>query len=370
VPVKVNTAIAILVLAGLFGHIYTFRTHDPKFICGTDFPAFRAYGKLLGTPDFYSASAVQKIQQETVGCTASAVANSRLPFFGVFFWPFTLLPVGAAFWIYRGLLVLAELGFIASCGRHWKRALLACVWSHPLTYDIDNGQDVSFLLLEIGAARMLLARGRSFAAGMCLALGAAKFHLMLFVPVAILWRHSRALAGMLSGGLVLLAISFAAAGWDWPLRYRAAISTPQIDADPLGVHNIRGLVRDHLPAEIALSLTVAAAVWIICRRGRFEIALAAALCGGVLVSHHQTPCDWALLLPVGMILGERTDLPFIRFTAILLITPVVVWLNGVPALNRLPDLLLLSLVYALAWHAWSTRDEVSRLHVAAAGAPS
>jgi hypothetical protein len=367
--VKINVAIAILVLIGLIGHIYTYRTHDPKFICGTDFPISWAGGKLAGTPDLYSPDAVKKIQREVVGCISEAAAFIRLPFFAAFMWPFSLLPAATAFWVYRTAMVIAEIGFIASFGRHWKWALLACVWSFPLAYDVDNGQDVSFLLLEIAAARMLLARGRSFPAGLCLSLCAAKFHLMLFLPLVI-WRNRRAVAGMLTGGAILMVVCFAVAGWDWPLRYPAAIANPRIDPAPLELHNIRGLVGNHLPTEIALSLTVALAVWIVCRRATLEIALCAALCGGVLVSHHMTRCDWALLLPVGMILGVRSDLRLTRYLAVLLITPVVVWLNGVPALSRLPDLMLLALVYAFAWQTWKDRDQLPALRVAAAGAAS
>src|SRR5258708_22131427 len=116
--VKVNAAIAVLVLLGLFGHIYAYRTHGDQFICGTDFPISWAGGKLVGTPDLYSPDAVKRIQRDVVGCISDAAAFIRLPFFAVFMWPLSLLPVGAAFWVYRAALIAAEIGFIASFRTH------------------------------------------------------------------------------------------------------------------------------------------------------------------------------------------------------------------------------------------------------------
>ena len=129
-----------------------------------------------------------------------------------------------------------------------------------------------------------------------------------------------------------------------------------IDPAPLELHNIRGLVHGSLAGEIALGLTVVAAVWMVCRRAPFEISLSAALAGGLLVSHHLTGSDWALLLPAGLILGIQAPARYIRIGAVLLITPLVTFLWDVPALMRLPDLALLGLVYALAYEAWKARN--------------
>jgi hypothetical protein len=354
--VRTNVIVAILIVLGIFGHDHAYLGRPSTAICGTDFPIFYAGAKLLGTGDLYSPAALQRIERQEIGCTSSVAAFIRLPYFAALVWPLTLLPLGLAFTVWRVALLAAEIGFVWSFHRHWKWALLACVWSFPLAWDFDNGQDVSFLLFVIAAGTVLAARGRPFAAGLCWSLCAAKFHLLVFLPLLLMARNRRAAAGLAAGGAVLLGISFAVESWDWPGRYLAVLLHHNIDPVPLELHNIRGLVQGSLPGEIALGLTVAAAVWTVCRRAPFEIALSAALAGGLLVSHHLTASDWAILLPAGLTLGIQAPARYIRIAAVLLITPLVTYLWGIPALTRLPDLALLGLVYALAYEAWKARS--------------
>jgi hypothetical protein len=91
---------------------------------------------------------------------------------------------------------------------------------------------------------------------------------------------------------------------------------------------------------------VVAAVWIVCRRASFELGLAAVIAGGLLVSHHHSGSDWALLIPVALILGRESS-AFAAALAIMLITPLVPLLKQ-PAIAVIT---LLILVYALAYEA-------------------
>lgn len=348
---KTNVIVAILIVLGILGHVQAYRERPPAAICGTDFPIFYAGAKLLGAGDLYSPAALQRIERQEIGCTSPVAAFIRLPYFAALVGPLTLLPLGAAFAVWRIGLLAAEIGFVSSFRRHWKWALLACVWSFPLAWDFDNGQDVSFLLLAIAAGTVLMARGRPFAAGLCWSLCAAKFHLLALLPLLLVARNRRAAGGLAAGGAVLLGISFAVGGWDWPGRYLAALLHHHIDPVPLGLHNIRGLVQGSVTGEVALGLTVVAAVWTVCRRAPFEIALSAVLAGGLLISHHLTASDWAILLPAGLTLGIQAPVRYIRIGAVLLITPLVPYLWGIPGLTRLPDLALLGLVCALAYEA-------------------
>ena len=354
---KTNIVIAVLVVFGLAMHIQVFRERPATAICGTDFPIFYGSAKLLGTPDLYSPAAVQRMQRQEIGCGSAAAAFIRLPYFAALIWPFTVLPVGAAFAIWRVLLIAAELGFVAFFREHWKWALLACVWSWPLAWDLDNGQDASFLLLALMAGAFLLSRGRPFAAGLCFSWCAAKPHLVILLPLLLIAQNlRRTAAGLAAGGAICIAISFAVAGWSWPPRFLHAISNPAIDPTPMELHNIRGMVHGWLPAEIALGLTVAIAVWIVCRRAPFEIGLAAVLAGSLLVCHHLTASDWCMLLPVGLIVGFRAPTAAVRAAAITLITPLVVLFQNRPGLMRIPDYLLVGLVYAMALEAWRMRN--------------
>jgi hypothetical protein len=370
--VKVNVAITILVILGILGHIQAYREHSAQFICGTDFPILYAGGKLAFTSDLYSPEAVRRLQFQEVGCTSAAAAFIRLPFFAAFLWPFTLFSLNTAFAIYRVVVIAVQVAFIATFRRHWKWALLACVWSFPLAYDLDNGQDVSFLLLEVVAGLMLIQSKRPFAAGLVFALGASKFHLACFIPLLLLAKSRRATGGLLTGGFILLAISFAVAGWHWPADYFGALHNSRIDPSPLGLHNLRGLVHGNLPLETALAVTVAIAVWIVCQRAPTQVGLCAALLGGILISHHQTPCDLALLLPVGLLLGGLKQLGYIRYGALLLITPVMTLLQN----THIPDLVMLLFLYWLAFEAFRSgfrylKDaETAHLQWTSSGSPA
>jgi hypothetical protein len=349
-PVKTNVVIAFLVIVAILGHVAAWRARPAVAACGADFPVFYAGAKLLGTPQLYSPQAAQAIMQKEVGCTGPASAFIRLPYFAALVWPLTLFPMAVAFGMWRVALVAAEIGFIASFGNHWKWALLACAWSSPLAWDFDNGQDSSFLLLFIAAAGVLMSRRRDFAAGLCFSLCAAKFHLMILLPLLLIARNLRRVAaGAIAGGTVLLAASFAVGGWSWPGQFVAAISSPDIDPYPTMEHNLRGTVAGRLPLEILLGITVAAAVWYVCRRAPMPIALGSVVAGGILVGHHLTVSDSALLLFPCLILALECLSWAIRIWAILLISPLAVALYRIPALNHLPDLALLGLVYFLAW---------------------
>ena len=356
----VNLAIAVTATFGLLMHIRMFLEQWPGAMCGADFPVFYSSAKLLGTPELYSPEAVQRIQQQLIGCHSAAAAFIRLPYFAALIRPFTLLRLGAAFAVWRVLLVGAELGFVAFFGRRWKWALLVCIWSWPLTWDLDNGQDASFLLLALMAGSYLLARGRPFAAGLCFSWCAAKPHLVVLLPLLLIARRMRrTAAGLVAGGAAALLVSFAVAGWGWPGQFLHAITNPRIDPTPLELHNIRGLVQGSMPLEIVLGLTVVLSVWIVCSRAPFDIGLAAVLAGSLLICHHMTASDWCMLLPVGLTVGFAAMAPAVRAIAIVLITPAVVVFQKQPMWKHLPDLLLLALVYGMALEAWRMRESSS-----------
>ena len=246
---KTNVTIAILIVLGILGHVHAYRGRPPNAICGTDFPIFYAGARLLGTSDLYSPAAVQRIQRREIGCTSSVAAFIRLPYFAALVWPLTLLPLGLAFAVWRLSLLAAEIGFVASFRQHWKWALLACVWSFPLAWDFDNGQDV---LLPLARDHR---RNRSGGAGAPFRRRPLLVALRRQVPlggappaVADGPQPTRRL-GLAAGGAVLLGISFAVGGWSWPGRYLAALLNHKIDPVPLELHNIRGSSKAPWPVK-------------------------------------------------------------------------------------------------------------------------
>lgn len=353
---RTNIIIAILVNVGILGHIAAWRSRPASAACGNDFPVFYAGAKLLGTPQLYSPAAVQAIVQREVGCTGPAAAFIRLPFFAAMVWPLTLFPLAVAFALWRIALLAAEAGFIASFGRHWKWALLACVWSYPLAWDFDNGQDASFLLFWMAAAALLMSRKRDFTAGVCLALCATKYHLLILLPLLLIARKLWGVAaGLAAGGAVLLGVSFAVAGGNWPAQYIPAVLNPDIDPFPME-QNLRGIAQGHLPVELSLGVTVAIAVYIICRRAPIPLGLGSVAAGGVLVSHHMTMSDWAVPLFPCLILAIGCTSRVIRICAVALISPLIVVLWRIPVTDHLPELVLLGVLYALAWYVTRTKD--------------
>ena len=63
-------------------------------------------------------------------------------------------------------------------------------------------------------------------------MAASKYHLMAIVPVVVLaQKRWRLAAGAMLGLAILLAISFAVAGWDWPRHYLAVIRDPALVPD-------------------------------------------------------------------------------------------------------------------------------------------
>ena len=97
-----------------------------------------------------------------------------------------------------------------------------------------------------------------------------------------------------------------------------------IDPQPQIMPNFHGLLLG-VPygwlVELLLGLATAVAVWLISRRSDFEYGLAAALVGGLLISHHAYPQDCTLLLPALLILMARSSDWRLNYLCIALFTP-------------------------------------------------
>jgi hypothetical protein len=305
-----------------------------------DFLGFYAGARLVGGPDLYNRDAVQAIQLQAVGGVGE-IQFGRLPFYALVLKPLTWLPYGTAHAVWFALLAAAFAGFIAL----WPGAatplrwLIGC-WSFPAFVSLFNGQDDVVLLLWVALAARLLRAQKPAVAGMVLALCASKFHLFALVPVVILaQRRWRMMGGAVFGGCVLLALSFAAAGWSWPAGYLSVLAHPGMSTSLDHMPNLHSLFGSGvgLPIQIAADALVALGLFLAARStSDFEGPVALALVAGVLVGFHAYLSDGVLFLPALFIFST---VGYARFPAMALITPFP-WIllqfhRPVPAVTQL-----------------------------------
>jgi hypothetical protein len=198
---------------------------------------------------------------------------------------------------------------------------------------------------------------------MVLALCAEKFHLFLLLPVFLAGRRLwTGMWGMLAGGTILVALSFAAGGPHWFADFLRVTLDARINPHPWAMPNLHGMLYGTNfinAAEAALSLCVCALVWCIARsRVSTEYALAAAAIGGLLTSHHAYLPDAALLLPAALTFPFEAAARWVRMLAVAAVLPTTWFLTAIPALMPVPPLLILVL---LAGAGVSVSGKYSRL---------
>jgi len=290
--VKDSWIIGILSVVFLIFMLMMFVSHlEPTLKGHNDFAAFYSGAKLLDTGNLYDGEALLRQEELAISTSSDQHGYIRLPFHAAFIWPLSRLPYMAAYTVWEISLVLSTLAFVT----FWRPPgggmnVLLVSMSFPIFAGIANGQDTLFLLLFLTGVVMQYRRGRKFLAGAIFSLCTIKFHLFLLTPLLIAargeWRFAR---GFLTGGGILAVVSFAAAGWSWPLELFTSALNPQFSPSTLKMANLHG-VMSNIPAGgalgVAIAIAVAVAVWVICRRSSFEYGLAAVLIGGFTLSIH------------------------------------------------------------------------------------
>jgi hypothetical protein len=289
-------------LAGLLALSFTYRQQWNLIVKGlNDFPAFYCAPRLLATHDLYNPAMMAVEQARVLGVMNPNIEFIRLPFVAVAFWPLSELP-------YRAAYALWQLGCVAAMGAFifwWPadrlKTFLLCCWFPPVAASFANAQDVPFLLVWGAMAAALVSRNHPVAAGLVLSLCAAKFHLLVFLPVVIvggrLWKLGM---GWLTGTAVLLGVSFAVSGWNWPLEFYRALVNPAVHPGLSGTSLLFQFQRLGAAFWIlapSLIVAVGVVVWIYARRGDFPLALGLALLGGTLAGFHVYLQDYLLWLP-------------------------------------------------------------------------
>lgn len=347
--------------------VYSLQVEE-RLLAGTnDFLQLYAGAKLARSPQLYEAEASWQVHRQAVGIRLPSVVHTRPPFYSFLLQPLGQLPYRAAYWTF---LAVNFLGLAWFCWRFFSHRpayalLVACF--PPLYVAILGGNDLGLVLALLGSAMLLMDRDRDFLAGLLLSLCAIKFHLFILLPpVLLLLGRRRVLAGGLTGGTALLALSFFSQGLDWPIRYLALLRNPVIH--PLGhaMPNLQGLVRNLLPgayfaATLVLTAAAAAAVlWLAWRRRRdWRYGFALALLGGLLVSWHCYVQDAVLLLPVLALLLQTSTTSAVKFPLAIALIPFPFWMLAASApWPAVPALLLCAV---LAGAVWESRRSIAAL---------
>jgi hypothetical protein len=291
-----------------------------------DFNGFFVGARLVFTGHLYDLPRILEAQRQTTGVERVEVSPSRLPFYYVFLSPLTHLDYSSARLVWFAIIVVAALLFPFVYPRDQVPLAAAALVSLPLAIaTLGAEQDLSLMLLILACGMRLRSQARAFLAGLILSLLAIKINLILLVPVPLLLRREwRVLAGLVTGGGVLLAISFLAAGRGWIREWVEFVSKPGVRAGTLNMPNLHG-VLDGVPHsagwEMVLSAAAVIAVFLAARRASFEFGLAAAMLGSFLLSRHAYVHDCSILLPALVEVAIRARGWVARALAVTLITP-------------------------------------------------
>ena len=290
---------------------------------GTDFLPFYAGARLVGTGRMYDAQSVWSAQLAAMGKYGPSLLFIRMPCFALFLWPLAQLPYTIARHLWMILQIFAVFAAVWLWPGSRKTALIVTCWSLPVLMCLADGTDTALIFFWLVVWRRLESRNHPVAAGMALAFCAAKFHLFLFFPLLLLFhRRWLVLKGSAIGLSVLLILSFAAGGWDWPIQYYHVLQKPLLDPGKIAP-NIHGLVSGSLPG-LEIPLIVVAALLTIAAMIKLDYpdAIAAALAGGLLCSFHSYVMDGVFLLPGIISMIERHKARWPGLIASALATPM------------------------------------------------
>jgi len=351
-----HAGIIALCLAGLVVNAYTLGPSLKYTARGvTDFMDLYAGGNLAFSNGLYVPARVLETEARTEGSSSPTRLFMRLPCFALLFWPLAQLPYPAASAIWEALCLAGIVVFVLLWPKGQRRhAAVACCWSLPLWMTVAEGQDIGFLLLWIAIAMALVRKRRLTLAGAVASLCIAKFQLFLLIPVWICarkqWRFAR---GLLAGCAALVALSFAANGWSWPLRYLTLLREPANNPYHEAMPNLLALFEG-VPHEEALGIFAAIAlailIWIACRRRHSQWSFAATLAGSLLIAPHDFMADCAILIPAALPLLNSSAISLQTALYLYLVTPIP-WILLLAGSGGTTRLALCAFVLSAAWDA-------------------
>jgi hypothetical protein len=342
--------VAVFLLAAAIAHGVSLWHERSRVSAGYgDFSSFYTAGLLLRRGEgrmLYDRSAQWEAQQEFashVEIRKGPLPFIRPPFWALIFVPLSYFsyPVAIAGWslakvffLWLTARVLPRIPPFTPIYPSWLEVVL-CLGLFPVFLDLLVGQDAPLLLLILAVVLNRLHHGRDVVAGMILALGLFRFHLI--VPIVLmLWLagRGRILIGFLPGAAALVALSCAISGVNVLLIYpeyllRLNRATGAGFVAPASMPNLRGLLtlflgRTPYPGPIHwLLLPVALAAMVLTARiwkplvssGFSGLALGycLAVLVDILTSYYAYSYDMTLLIiPLLLLGGGFLDQPGLR----------------------------------------------------------
>jgi len=324
----------VALLAAIASAFLLFLAHDfPALIGGIDFPDFYCAGVMAREHiALYDPVAQQECQ--TREARRQATYYIHPPFEALLFVPISELSLKNAYLLWNlfncVIFGLAIRELTRTLAWQWDWALIAGISFifPPLLLNFLQGQDAVLLFAIIVFSFSSWAKAKYLPAGIWLALGLFRFHLV--IPLAILlairgrWRFARGFCGT---GVFLSLISAAYFGWHIFIDYARFLQLlPQLPMS--GVHwramgNVRGLVSFFAPGDTRtalvvigstsiLLLTIGAWTWIRYSSSDYQdrLAYATSVLIALMVGYHLNPHDLTLLLlPMAVLLDAAGSRP-------------------------------------------------------------
>lgn len=325
-------ALLVLQVCTLLSGLALLRTLRGHYI---DFRSFYTAGYMLRTHQaalLYDYATEQRLQSALVSPAPRALPMMSPPFAALVFVPLSRLSFSAAHLVWSAINLVLLLAcvpllkpFLPTLSARWRPAPGLLFLSFlPAAIALLMGQLSVLLLLLYCACFVALRRDRNFLAGVILSLALIKFQIAL--PVALLfllWRQWRFIAGFLTGGAILTALSIWILGLTAFSSYLHSLywMTRTVSGDPatqlqFGIlpHQMpnlygllfflaRGAGWSHL---LILATSLALFVWTLRQRPSLPLALLTAM----LVSYHLFFYDLTLLLlPLSLLADQLLSAP-------------------------------------------------------------
>ena len=296
-------------------------------------------------------------EQELIGEIEEVVPFVRPHFYALALAPLAWLSYKAAF----GTWILLQTALLVGCWIWARRlfgpdSLVFAALYVPTAAGILSGQDCVILAVLAIAAYTLAEGGRDLRGGLVLGLGLFKFHLLLFVPLAMLLRRPKMLLGFAVTGAVAASLSPLLGGRIGIESYISLLTNKdlaRLSPAPERMINIHALALnagiDHIALKIFGIVVVALLVVIAARSAPLWRWMTAAIAGSILAVPHVYGYDAGILLPLLLLTVFRSKDPYSRFLATTFLTPLpFLALSIGPPWTFIPALVLFSFLAALA----------------------